>query len=82
MQDRYAPRLRRALSDEVAAVHPAYVLPEIRRAARRREVWLLALVVTVAVLGTLLIVVGLLLTWGQEQPAPSPSTSSTRLWEA
>lgn len=46
----------------------------------RPEAWLLALVGTI---GALLILVGLLLLWGQEQPAPpSPSPTSTRLWEA
>lgn len=51
------------------------------RRAPRPEAWLLALVGTI---GALLILVGLLLLWGQEQPADpsSPVPTSTRLWEA
>ncbi|MEV4174026.1 hypothetical protein [Nonomuraea sp. NPDC049709] len=82
MQDYYENALGRAVHEEVAGVEPAYVLPQIQRRAHHRETWLLALVVTVAALGTLLVLVGLLLEWGQEQPAPTTPSSSTRPWEA
>lgn len=66
----------------VDAVKPRRLLPQILRAAHRRETWLLVLVATAAA-GVALILIGLLLlAWGQEQPAPAPSPTSTRLWEA
>ena len=80
MGDYYENALRDTFREETARVEPAYVLPTILAGARRREAWLLALVATV---GALFILAGLLLLWGQEQPAPAPSpSSSTRPWEA
>lgn len=83
----YETALRRTFAEEVADVEPRYVLPQtvargqyLARRQRRAEAWFLALVGTV---GALLILIGLLLMWGQEQPAdPSPVPSSTRPWEA
>lgn len=75
----YEDAARRAFHEEVAGVEPAYVLPTILRAARLREAWLIALVCTI---GALIILAGLLLLWSREQPAPAPSPTSTRIWEA
>lgn len=81
MHDRHEKVLRRELA-KADAVQPAPTLAQILIAARRREAWILALVFTMAALGALLVLAGLLLMSGQEQPpAPTP-TSSTRLWEA
>ncbi|MEV4287406.1 hypothetical protein AB0K40_18020 [Nonomuraea bangladeshensis] len=80
MGDYYENALGRTFHEEVADVHPPYVLPQILRGARRREAWLTALLC--GALAALILAGLLLLTWGQEQPPAAPQTISTRLWEA
>ncbi|MGP3914363.1 hypothetical protein [Nonomuraea sp. 10N515B] len=76
----HEPQLQRALHEEVADVEPRNLLGQILDAAHRPAWWLMSFLATV---GVLLILAGLLLlTWGQEQPAPAPSPASTHPWEA
>lgn len=74
------PALRQALVDAVTTVEPQPALPQVlAAAARRREAWLITLAATI---GALLILAGLLLAWGHDQPAPPAPATSTRLMEA